>query len=271
MPQGGQADFLWDPLEFQMVDDSNIDLINYGSGWIRRRTTAPVPTFDTVKISSPAVTVVDDSTFDIPVIFEDMSKSKIKHFAYSFDFDSSVLLLDDAILASDVSATLTKNFQPTHADVFVQSKDDAILQGGDTLFYLRFTSKKRIDTLCTSLQQVGFVPVNTDAKVDFKLITSGEICVQGDKPEDPKEVVEEYEGLRELHISPNPASEVVSILLPEPEGRFFVAVYDIAGQAAFSGNGIGKVEWRPGFASRGIYHVVVTLDGNSVSRQLIIR
>jgi hypothetical protein len=269
MPQGGQADFIWDPFEFQMVDDSNVDEIVYGSGWIRRLTSAPVPTFDTVKISSPAVTVVDDSTFDIPVIFEEMSKSKIKHFAYSFDFDSSVLRFDDAILAPDISAILTKNSQPTHADVFVQSKDDGLLSGADTLFYLRFTSKKRTDTLCTSLQQVGFVPVNTEAKIDSKVITTGEICVQG-APEEPKEVVEEYIRLRGLTISPNPASEVVSILLPEPEGRFFVSVYDIAGRTAFSGSGIGKVEWKPGFASRGIYYVIVTIDGISVTRQLII-
>lgn len=271
MPQGGQADFHWDPLEFQMVDDSNIDNIVYGSGWIRRRTTVPVPVFDTVKISSPAITVAEDSTFDVPVIFEEMSASKIKHFAFSFDYDSSVLKLEDAILASDISATLTRDFQPAHADIFVQSENDGLLSGGDTLFYLRFTSRKRPDTVCTSLEQVGFVAVNSDAKVDSRIITNGEICVQGVKPQDPKEVVEDLKRLRELHISPNPATDVVSILLPEPEGRFFVAVYDIAGRTAFSASGIGKVEWRPGSASKGLYHVVVTLDGVSISRQVIVR
>lgn len=271
LPQGGQADFHWDPLEFQMVDDSNVDNIVYGGGWIRRRTSVPVPTFDTVKISLPAITVGEDSTFDVPVIFEEMSKSKIKHFAFSFDYDSSVLQLEDAILASDISATLTRDFQPTHADIFVQSENNGLLLGGDTLFYLRFTSRKRTDTVCTSLEQIGFVPVNSDAKVDSRLVMTGEICIQGTKAEDPKGVVEDHGRLRELHISPNPASDVVAILLPEPEGRFFVAVYDIAGRTAFSDNGIGKVEWRPASASKGVYHVVVTLDGYSVSRQLIIR
>jgi hypothetical protein len=269
LPIGGQADFLWDSLEFQMVDDSNIDSIFYGSGWVRRRAETPEPTFDTVRISLPSITVSRDSTFDVPVIFDSISGSKVKHFAFSFDFDSSVIRFDDAILASDISGTLTKDVQPTHGDVFVTAKDSIPFSGMDTLFYLRFTSKGRTDTICTALSQVGFLPINDDAKVDARIINIGEICVQGFDP-GPKAVAE-YEELRELFISPNPASEVVSISLPEQKGRFSVMVVDAAGRMVHAAEGIGRIEWRPTEAAGGAYNVIVTLDGHSVLRHVIIR
>jgi hypothetical protein len=270
MPQGARADFIWDPIASQIVDDSNIDTIIFGSGFIERRTTPVLPTFDTVKISLPPMTVSRDSTFDVPVIFDTISRSKVKHFAFSFDFDSSVVRFDDAYLASDIQGTLTKVIQPIHGDVFVESKDSSTFFGADTLFYLRFTSKGRTDTICTSLTQVGFLPVNDDAKVDSRLITIGEMCVQGFTPE-PTKVVREYEGLRDLFISPNPALEIVMISLPEQKGRFSVEVFDAAGHSVYTAQGIGRVEWRPNEAAAGAYNVIVTLDGHSVLRHVIIR
>ena len=270
LPIGGQADFLWDSLEFQMVDDSNIDSIMYGSGWVRRRAETPEPTFDTVRITLPSITVSRDSTFDLPVIFDSISGSKIKHFAFSFDYDSSIIRFDDAILASDLSGTITKDVQPTHGDVFVTSKDSLPFLGMDTLFYLRFTSKGRIDTVCTALTQVGFLPINDDAKVDARIITIGEICVQGFDP-GTWEVVREYEDLRDLFISPNPASEIVTISLPEQKGRFSVMIVDVAGRAVHTAEGIGRIEWRPSEVAQGAYNVIVTLDGHAVLRHVIIR
>ncbi len=267
---GVQADFIWDALEFQMVDDSNIDSIFYGGGWVRRRAVIPEPTFDTVRISLPSITVTKDSTFDVPVIFDTISGSKVKHFAFSFDYDSSVIRFDDAIMASDIPGTITKDVQPTHGDVFVVSKDETPFFGADTLFYLRFTSKSRTDTICTTLQQVGFLPVNNDAKVDSKLITVGDFCVQGFDP-GPKEVVREYEELRDLFISPNPASEIVTISLAEQKGRFSVMIVDAAGRTVHTAEGIGRIEWRPNEVAQGAYNVIVTLDGHSVLRHVIIR
>jgi hypothetical protein len=270
MPQGARADFIWDPIASQIVDDSNIDTIIFGSGFVERRTTPILPTFDTVKISLPAMTVSRDSTFDVPVIFDTISKSKVKHFAFSFDFDSSVVRFDDAILASDIQGFLSRDIQPTHGAVLVEAKDSSTFFGADTLFYLRFTSKGRTDTICTSLTQVGFLPVNGDAKVDSRLITIGEMCVQGFTPE-PTKVVREYEGLRDLFISPNPASEIVVISVPEQRGRFSVEIFDVAGHSVYAAQGIGRIEWRPAMAAAGAYNVIVTLDGQSVLRHVIIR
>jgi hypothetical protein len=269
MPQGARADFIWDPFTSQIVDDSNIDSIIFGSGFIQRRTTPVLPTLDTVKISLPPITVSRDSTFDVPVIFDMTSGSNVEHFAFSFDFDSSVVRFDDAFLASDIQGTLTKVTQPIHGDVFVESKDENTSFGSDTLFYLRFTSRGRTDTICTALSQVGFLTVNGDAKVDTRLITTGDMCVQGFVP--ATEAVEEYEGLRDLFISPNPASEIVTISLPEQKGRFSVAIFDAAGHFVHTAAGVGRIEWRPELAAAGAYYVIVTLDGHSVRRHVIIR
>jgi hypothetical protein len=270
MPQGKRADFIWDPLIFQFVEDANIDSIFFGSGFVERRTTPILPTFDTVKISLPSVVVDHDSTFDVPVIFEEISGSNVKHFAFSFDYDSSVVRFDDAIMASDIQGTISKEIQPTHGDVFVVSKESTLFQGADTLFYLRFTAKHRIDTVCTTLMQVAFLPVNDDAKVDARVITVREMCVQGLDP-GPKEAVKEYEGLRDLFISPNPASEIVTISLPEQKGRFSVSVFDATGRSVLAASGIGRIEWRPEATATGAYNVIVTLDGHSVLRHVIIR
>jgi hypothetical protein len=267
MPEGGRALFNWDFI--QVVDDSGIDTIVYGGGFVERRKTAPEPVFDTVRIALPPVVVADDSTFDVPVIFDTISGSKIRHFAFSFDYDPSVLRFDDAILASDIAATISKDVQPSHGDVFLISKDSSLFFGADTLFYLRFTSRPRIDTACTSLSQVGFLPVNSDAKVDSRVITVGEICVQGYNP--GPDAVREYEGFSELFISPNPASEVVTISLPEQKGKFSVSIFDGAGRSVYTSEGIGRVEWQPAQMAAGAYNVIVTLDGHSVLRHVIIR
>jgi hypothetical protein len=267
LPEGGRAYFSWDFI--QVVDDSGIDTVVYGGGFVERRKQAPEPTFDTVRITLPSVVEADDSTFDVPVIFDTISGSKIKHFAFSFDYDSSVVRFDDAILASDIAGTISKDIQPSHADVFLISKDSSLFFGADTLFYLRFTSRPRIDTVCTSLGQVGFLPVNSDAKVDARIITVGEICVQGFNPGPDK--VREYEGFSELSVFPNPASEVVAISLPEQKGRFLVSVFDASGRTVHSAEGIGRVEWRPIATAKGAYSLVVTLDGHSVLRHVIIR
>jgi hypothetical protein len=249
---------------------AEIDSISFGSGFIQRRTTPVLPTFDTVKISLPPTTVSRDSTFDVPVIFDMTSESKLKHFAFSFDFDSSVVRFDDAYLASDIQGTLTKVIQPVHGDVFVESKDTNTLFGADTLFYLRVTSKGRTDTICTALSQVGLLPINDDAKVDTRVISIGDLCVQGFTPT-PTKVVREYEGLRDLFISPNPASEIVMISLPEQKGRFSVEIFDAAGHTVHAASGIGRIEWRPTTAAAEAYNVIVTLDGRSVLRHVIIR
>lgn len=260
--------FNWDFI--QLIDDSGIDSVVYGGGFVERRKTVPVIPDDTVRISMPAMTIGSDSTFDVPVIYEAKVTSKVQRFALSFDYDSSLVRLVDAFMAEDQTATLDTVIAPTHGDVFVQAKDGEMLFGADTLFYLRFTSKSRTDTLCTSLQQVGFLPINDDAKVDFEIFEISDMCIQG-KPEDPKGSVGVYEGLRDLRISPNPASELVVVELPVEKGRFGIAVYDVAGHLVHASKGIGRAEWVPGMAANGVYHIVVTLDGVSVSRQVIVR
>lgn len=268
LPAGERALFIWDYI--QLVEDSGIDSVVYGQGYVERRKFVPEPVFDTVRITIPGHVAQSDSTFDLPVVFDSISRSRVKHFALSFDFDSSVVRLDDVIKASDILDTLERDIQPTHGDVFMRVAGDGVIQGADTLFYLRFTAKHRTDTLCTTLQQVGFLPINDDVKVDATVISLSEICVQG-KAEGPKEVVEVPESLWDLRISPNPASEFVAVMLPESKGRFEIAVFDVAGRLVHTAAGIGKVEWRPGANARGAYHIVVTLGGESLQRQVIIR
>ncbi|HET6512085.1 MAG TPA: T9SS type A sorting domain-containing protein [Candidatus Kapabacteria bacterium] len=268
LPAGERALFIWDYI--QLVEDSGIDSVIYGQGYVERRKNVPEPVFDTVRIAIPGHVAQSDSTFDLPVVFDSIAGSKVKHFAFSFDFDSSVVRLDDVIKASDIVDTLERDIQPTHGDVFMRVAGDGVIQGADTLFYLRFTAKHRTDTLCTMLQQVGFLPINDDVKVDATVISLSEICVQG-KAEDPVKSVEVSESLRDLWIGPNPASEFVTVMLPESVGRFEVAVYDVMGRLVYSSRGIGKVEWRPGSNARGAYHIVVTTGTGSTQRQVIIR
>jgi hypothetical protein len=63
----------------------------------------------------------------------------------------------------------------------------------------------------------------------------------------------------------------VTITLPEQKGRFSVSVFDAAGRSVHTAEGVGRIEWRPLEAAQGAYHVIVTLDGHSVLRRVIIK
>lgn len=251
---GEQAQFMW--AEMQLSDFSGIDSVSLGQGMIMRRKPIEPPTPDSILVDIPGDTVLDTTSFALPVHFNEISGSNVKHLVLSFDYDSSVIRFDSATLVSGVTGvTVEEVIQPTHADVFLQSIDTNRITGDGEMFMLHFTSVLRPDTVCTMLQSATIQVLNDGSKVDYKNITLSDICVNGTfVPDDTASAAVPEKQVKLVRVSPNPLQESTTFSVDGYEGMFTVRIFDLTGCEVYNGSHFSSAEWRPEGLVAGVYY-----------------
>lgn len=255
--EGTTASFLWDQL--QLNNESGIDTIIYGDGFVKYLKPELPPRKDTVTVSIGIDSVKAGEILEIPVRVSDMYGANVKQFALNFDFDTSAMNFVGAeVVDGRVPVTRVQQTQDEHATVQIHSLDTTRIPGNSLFMVLRFQTKEREDTMRTYLQQLGFQALNPEATITYVNLSSDTSIIYGvKKPDTTSAVASERELL--VRVYPNPSTSFVRF---EAEGeKVAVNIFDVLGREIFSTEAVGAIEWRSAEHASGPYLARVRVRG----------
>jgi hypothetical protein len=261
---------------FEVLGDGidEVFIENDSLGWIQYQ--PPVmpdpepPKKRNIAVSTDSVTVMSDSTVQVPLNVTTLDSAMVKYGAFGFTYDTSILAFIGAepgdLLGN--GGTLDIKHEANRATItFFAGDTSKALAGTGELFVMRFRAIKREDTVCTEFRDSGFFVLNEGALTDTISYALGNICVFGIKEDmgvvsEPRQV--------QFRILPNPAHDEITILTSETRSCDLM-IWNVLGklmmQTAITGDTtIDMRSFKPG-----TYRVVLMRSGSiAASQQFII-
>ncbi|HEY6171586.1 MAG TPA: T9SS type A sorting domain-containing protein, partial [Candidatus Kapabacteria bacterium] len=263
-----------DTARLELSIESGIDEVIVSDGWVKYvKVPPPEPEKrKSITLSSDSVVMASDSSVWLSLRTSQIDSARVKRTVFSFSVDTSVVVFDTAIVGSafNSAASLTIENKITKVNLFVNSTDDAkALAGNGEFLKLKFTARKREDTVSTHLFDSAFFALNTDNLLDTVRYELEKITVYGIKT--PVETVEEEEIEIDSHVSlvPNPADESV-LISSEVQGEL-IEIYSLLGEKVYSSLLNERIYLDTKVFPSGWYQVQVQRGGKQKMTRLLIQ
>ena len=262
---------------FELSINSGIDSVIITDGWIKYVKELPPEPEKRVSISllSDSLSIQSDSSGLVSVFTSSLDSARIKRSVFSFSVDTSAVVFDTAIVGSafQASTSLAVENKLTQVNLFLSSLDTAKqFQGSGELVKLKFTARKREDTVATFLFDSSFFALNADNLLDSVRYQLEKLIVYGVKLDTDtviKHVSIEDRASSAIRIAPNPANEQVSLSFDSRSA--LVEIYSLIGERVYSNSmsQLLRIDTR-GIAS-GWYQVLILQAGQRHRALLLIQ
>ena len=264
---------------FDLNLDSGIDSVEIQNGWIKYVKVPPPPPPEkkrAIALSSDSTAIASDSVVWLTVQTSELDSARIKRGVFTFNVDTSLLQFDTAIVGkvlSDIGEKVTVDNKITFVNVFYSNTDTSkALNGAGELLKLRFTAKKRTDTVCTTLIKPLFFALNADNLLDSVRYQIAAICVLGKKPVDTRISDPEGKDLQEFSISNTIIADGSIEFHSESEIPGILKVYDALGRCVLEQRILKSVTLSHSAFASGMYKAVLTkANGKGRMGDLAIR
>ncbi len=260
-----------DRKRFELSIDSGIDSVIIADGWIKYdKVIKPQPEKRaSITLSSDSLMMEDDSSAWLSIRTSLLDSARIKHSVLSFSVDTSIVVFDTAVVGSAFgqTATLTIENKITSVNVYLTSIDDEkALLGSGELLKMKFTARKRQDTVATYLADSAYFALNTDNLLDTVRYELSPVIVYGSK-DTLKSVRSDLTSDSHFTIVPNPANNFLTISGSMQETR--LEIFSLLGEKVFESSFGGSITFQTQAWASGWYQVLLT-RGKERERSLLL-
>ena len=257
----------WDP-DWPMFDPSaGVDTVIQTSGWLKTiaiaghtTLTAPRRTVNGV-ITGP---FADSVRFDLPVMISDISTANVSSARLQFTYDPNRLAFVMATTTSKSASIVSATTSTDTASIVFQGLNSSTIRGGDTLVNLQFYALVGADTVCTTLSDVTWQPLNADAKLGATDVRFDSICIYGRYQPASVGATSQQEPIR---FYPNPARDYV---ISTATAAISLDIYDALGRLIARCERSNNAWLVPSSLSSGAYRAVARLRTGEVGTSALV-